>query len=135
MASAEVTIRRARPDDRLAVRRVLDAALLDFENLDLAAAIEEGRVVVADVDGTILGALAFAPHERGGGAHVEAVAVRRARRDEGLGTALVDWLRARGRVTADCRPAVRPFYEALGFGLTERAGRLYGVSESPTRTR
>lgn len=131
--TADPTVRRARPGERVAVSRILDAALLDLGDLDLEAAIRDGRAVVALVDGTVLGALVFAPHERGSGAHVEAVAVRRARRDEGIGTALVGWLRERGRVTADCRPAVRPFYEALGFRLVERDGRLCGVIEARSR--
>jgi GNAT superfamily N-acetyltransferase len=135
--AAEPTIHPADPGDALAVRRLLDAAFLDLGEPGIESRVRDGRVVVADAADALLGALAFAPHERGGGAHVEAVAVRRARRGQGIGTALVDWLRARGRVTADCRPGVRPFYAALGFRLTEREGRLYGVIESrpPSRTR
>nr|WP_276305747.1 GNAT family N-acetyltransferase [Halomarina sp. PSR21] len=127
MTDAEV--RTARPDDHLDVRRVLDAALLEVG--DVAAAIDRGEVLVAvetgredraDETERVLGALVLDSDR------VEAVAVRRRRRGRGIGTALVEAAsERRGRLTADFREAVRPFYEALGFAVEERDGRLWGV--------
>jgi GNAT superfamily N-acetyltransferase len=110
----DVTVREARPDERVAVRGVLDAAML--EPGDVAGAIERGDALVAVEDGRVLGSLVLDPRE--GGAHVESVAVRRARRGQGIGTALVEAAAARaGRLTAAFDPDVRPFYEALGFDI------------------
>ena len=61
------------------------------------------------------------------GDHVDAVAVRRARRGRGIGTALVEAaVDRRGRLTADFDSCVRPFYESLGFEVERREGRLWG---------
>ncbi|WP_368410929.1 GNAT family N-acetyltransferase [Halomarina pelagica] len=124
-----VGVRTARPDDHLAVRRVLDAALLEVG--DVATAIDRGEVLVAVEAGRecrateterVLGALVL------DGDRVEAVAVRRRRRGRGIGTALVEAAsERRGRLTADFRAEVRPFYETLGFAVEERDGRLWGV--------
>jgi GNAT superfamily N-acetyltransferase len=111
---ADVTVREARPAERVAVRGVLDAAML--EPGDVTGAIEREDVLVAVADGNIVGALVLDPRE--GGARVESVAVRRARRGQGIGTALVEAAAARaGRLTADFDPDVRPFYESLGFEI------------------
>lgn len=130
-------VRTATPDDRLDVVRVVDGALLDVE--DVGAAVERGDVLVATVDGPggdggerVVGAIVLEPRgydSRGdsGGAHVEAVAVNRSRRDRGVGTALVNAAHDRyGRLTADFRADVRPFWEAVGFAVEERDGRLWG---------
>ncbi|MFC4552983.1 MULTISPECIES: GNAT family N-acetyltransferase [Halorussus] len=159
-------VREATPDDRLDVRRVLDAAMLDVRE-DLAHRIESGDVLVAtepgDVDaaesGSVLGALvlvplACAPRERGAhangienaenavaeneaesdGARVDAVAVRRARRARGIGTALVEAALAReGRLVAEFDPRVAPFYESLNFDVLELDGesdRLRGTRDA-----
>lgn len=118
-------VRPAEPADELAVRRVLDAAMLDVS----LPALDAGFVFVAEAESRVLGALVCAPHERGGGVHIDAVAVRRSRRDAGIGTRLVERVRETyGRVTADCRPGVAPFYESLGFRVFEIEGRAYAVS-------
>lgn len=149
------TVRAGERDDLLAVMRVLDGAMLDVD----AAAVRRrlsgvdadsgsdpdgeagdvggkegdrsgnrngngtGTVLVAEADGRVVGALVL------DGGHVEAVAVRRSRRGQGVGTALVGAAAARaGRLTADFDPRVAPFYESLGFAVTERGdGRLRGV--------
>lgn len=157
-----VAVREATADDSLGVRRVLDAAMLEVRE-DLEARIEAGDVLVAEdgagsraehdcddrSDAPILGALVLVPceiaHESGEWAafadsahadamHVDAVAVRRARRDRGVGSALVREAAARPpRLTAEFDPAVRPFYESLGFEVAPVAGaddRLRGVFEA-----
>lgn len=130
-----VEVREATPDDRLGVRRVLDAAMLDVRD-DLPERIEAGDVLVAcETEGDpVLGALVLVPgksgqHEDGGGAHVDAVAVRRARRGQGIGTELVRTAAERHpRLTAEFDPGVRPFYESLGFEIAEHDdGRLWGL--------
>lgn len=116
-----VEIRDAAADDRLGVRRVLDAAMLDVRD-DLRERIESGDVLVASDDTPILGALVLAPEDESEDecAHVDAVAVRRARRGQGIGSALV---RAaadrRAPLTAEFDPSVRPFYESLGFEISQ----------------
>jgi GNAT superfamily N-acetyltransferase len=144
-----VTVCEATPDDRLGVRQVLDAAMLDVRE-DLPDRIDAGDVLVAEAvrgdseavrgysnaeegdsetetDRPILGALVLVP--RGNAAHVDAVAVRRARRGQGIGVALVRTAAERhARLTAAFDSDVRPFYESLGFEISERKdGRLRGT--------
>jgi GNAT superfamily N-acetyltransferase len=125
--NANATVRTATTEDALDVRRVLDAAMLDTDAADLSRRIDGGTVLVAVSDaGTVLGALVAVPREEG--VHVEALAVRRARRGAGIGTALVE--RAAGRwerLTAEFDPELRPFYDALGFAIEERGERCWGV--------
>jgi GNAT superfamily N-acetyltransferase len=175
-----VTVGEATPDDRLGVRRVLDAAMLEARE-DLPDRIDAGDVLVAEAvrddseavrgysnaeegdsetmrddsktetDRPILGALVLVPRGNaahvssgdtasapGGDAartpdedavHVDAVAVRRARRGQGIGAALVRTAAERhARLTAAFDSDVRPFYESLGFEISERKdGRLRGT--------
>ncbi|MFB6122102.1 MAG: GNAT family N-acetyltransferase [Haloferacaceae archaeon] len=117
------TVRGAVPDDRVAVARVVDAAMLE-RGRDVADAIDAGDVLAAAADGTVVGALVL------DGDRIDAVAVRRRRRGQGVGTALVEAaLDRRGRLTADFDPRVRPFYESLGFDVERRDGRLWGVRD------
>ena len=148
-----VAVREATADDSMGVRRVLDAAMLEVRG-DLEARIEAGDVLVAEEgdrddsrDAPILGALVLVPgervRERGACAadamHVDAVAVRRARRGRGIGSALVRAaLERHSRLTAEFDRAVRPFYESLEFEIAPVAGaddRLRGVFEAEDRTR
>lgn len=109
-----VRVRPATADEGLAVRRILDGAML--RTGDLEAQIDAGQVLVAVDDDRVLGALVAEP--RANGAHITAVAVRRQRRNCGIGTALVEAATARlGRLTATFDERVRPFYESLGFAL------------------
>jgi GNAT superfamily N-acetyltransferase len=118
----EIRVRRASERDALDVRRVLDAAMLAYDRLD--DRIRSGEVFVA-VEGEreperddepVLGALVLSGNE------IEAVAVRRARRDRGIGRALVEAAAGRrGDLTAEFDGGVRAFYEALGFEV-ERVG-------------
>ena len=149
-----VTVREATPDDRLGVRRVLDAAMLEVRD-DLEERIEAGDVLVAEAgdgpvaeasdDRPILGALVLVPHgcagdiardsepgDRAQGAHVHAVAVRRARRGCGIGSALVRAaIERQPRLTAEFEPSLRGFYESLSFEIEAADdGRLRGRYES-----
>jgi GNAT superfamily N-acetyltransferase len=141
----DVSIRTATPDDELGVRRVVDAALLDVPP-DLDDRIASGRVLVAVTDaGTVVGALTHAPSEdsavdlpSGGpsrSTHVDAVAVARNRRSDGIGSALVR--RAAGRterpLTATFRSGVRPFYEELGFEIQSVCGEQTGPENDDDR--
>ena len=129
---ASFEVREASSEDRLGVRRVLDAAMLDVRD-DLGERIDAGDALVAteerddaaekrdatseSEDATILGALVLVPRESG--AHIDAVAVRRARRAQGVGTSLVRAAAERRvRLTAEFDPGVRPFYESLGFDIS-----------------
>lgn len=125
--SADVRVRLATSEDRLAVRRLLDAAVLAVE--DLSERLAAGEVLVATDDGSACGVLVAAtdgppagdggrdalPAEWRRATHVRAVAVRRRRRDAGIGTALVRAATARfGPLVADFDAELRPFYESLG---------------------
>ena len=111
-------LRRAAADETAAVRGILDAAMLQFED----AALEEETTLVAAVEGRLLGALVL------NGEEVVAVAVRPGRREQGVGTALVEAAAARReRLTADFDLEVRPFYESLGFEIECDDDRCRGV--------
>ncbi|WP_255192834.1 GNAT family N-acetyltransferase [Natronobeatus ordinarius] len=117
-------VRAARPDERLEVLRLLDAALLEVEGVD--ARLEAGDVLVAvdDSSGRLVGTIVLEPEP--GGAHVSAVAVRRRRRDRGIGTALIERaLEREGRLTARFDERVRPFYESLEFSIERIDERRY----------
>lgn len=129
-------VRRADPEDLPAVATVLDAAMLDTG--DLGARIDAGDVLVAEEGGRVLGAAVVVPserapawsRERGADAHLAAVAVRRRRRDQGIGSALVEAALDRGRVTAAFDAPLRDFYESLGFAVESTDdGRLRGVAD------
>lgn len=115
-------VREARPNDRLPILRILDGAMLETDSEGIEAAIDRGETLVAHENDRILGALVF------DGSHIEAVAVRRNRRDQGIGSALVGAAAARtNRLTATFASNARPFYESLGFEIESRdEGRLYG---------
>ena len=115
-----VAVREARSDERPAVLGVLDGAMLETDRLD------GSTLLVAVAGDRVLGALVLA------GDHVDAVAVRRSRRGQGIGTALVEAAAARReRLVAEFREGVRPFYESLGFEVepTLEEGRFRGVRE------
>lgn len=119
-----MTVRLATADDRVAVARILDGALLETD--DLGAAIGRDAVLVAERDGRVVGALVL------DGSHVAAVAVARSRRREGVGTELVEAAADRhGELSAEFRIDVEPFWASLGFEIEERNGRLWGRRAGP----
>lgn len=111
-------IRTATPDETPAVRNVVDGAVLELEAQALDDAIENDDVFVAvrESDGTgsalVLGALVLAEGE------ILAVAVRNRRRDQGIGTALVESAAEHhNRLHAEFHERVRPFWESLDFSV------------------
>ena len=110
-------VRTANADEMPAVMNVLDGAVLSIATDTVRAGIVDGGTLAAvsgddSEDGRVLGALVI------DGSHIEAVAVRRRRRGQGIGTALVEAaIDRRDRVTAEFDADVRPFYEALGFDI------------------
>ncbi|MFP8889853.1 GNAT family N-acetyltransferase [Natrialbaceae archaeon A-CW2] len=142
-------IRLANEADALEVRRLIDGAML--EGGDVEARIEAADVLVAtlerqtaegDTREAIGGAVVLEhPDDSPVGSdeteptrdtktssarHIRAIAVRRRRRGQGLGTALVEAALERyGTVTANFDADVRPFYEALEFDIERVAGDRY----------
>ncbi|MCQ4332190.1 GNAT family N-acetyltransferase [Natronomonas sp. F2-12] len=114
------TTRPAVPGEYIAVRSILEGALLEVE----AGLLRRSSVLVAIEDGRILGALVLR------GSEIEAIAVRPKRRGKGVGSGLIrEAATRRPRLSAGFDPAVRPFYEALGFEVVSDGGRCRGVRQ------
>jgi GNAT superfamily N-acetyltransferase len=119
-----VEIRHGREGDLLAALRILEGSMLKIGASQIRRRTESDEVLVAEVDGRIVGALVR------DGEHVEAIAVRPQRRGRGIGSRLVEEALAEtGGVTVEFREEVRPFYESLGFDIEERGERLWGERE------
>jgi N-acetylglutamate synthase-like GNAT family acetyltransferase len=122
-----VHVRPATADDLPAVLTVLDSAALRVEFEQVTAAIEAADVLVAaSTAGTVLGALVL------DGTEIAAIAVRRRRRDQGIGTALVEAAaRDRESLHAEFDQRVAPFWRSLGFEAEPLAdpGRFCGRRE------
>lgn len=105
-------VREATVDDLPDVLNVVDGAALRVDVDDLRERIAGGDVLVAVEEGRVLGTLVL------DGDRIAAVAVRRGRRDQGVGTALVEAAaRRRERLVAAFDARVRPFWESLGFDI------------------
>jgi GNAT superfamily N-acetyltransferase len=121
-------VRAATAEDVPAVLTVLDGALLQVNLGDLRRAVDdEGVLVAVSPAGTVLGALVL------DGSEITAIAVRRRRRDQGIGSALVAAAAARRdslRVSFDRR--VDPFWRSVGFEVEPlpAADRLRGRRET-----
>ena len=118
-------VREATVGDLPDVMNVLDGAVLDADATTVRERIAEDSVLVAvSGDGErVLGALVL------DGTHIDAVAVRRHRRGQSIGTALVETAAdRRERLTAEFDADLRPFYEKLGFDIesAKKPGRLWG---------
>ncbi len=124
----EFELGSADTDDVLAVRSLLDAALLDVERIE--SRIESGDVLIASADGRIVGVIVLDPAEDA--THIAGIAVQRRRRGNGIGSALVRAATDRGRLTAEFDERVLPFYESLGFAIdpTGEDGRYWGVLDT-----
>ena len=132
---SEAAVRRAIDRDVLDAMRVLDGAMLEIDADTVQRCIDAGTVLVAVDDDRVVGALVATERtdETDGeaddeaddatntsGAHVEAVAVRRRRRAQGIGTRLVVAAAERWPpLTAEFDADVKPFYEELGFDCEE----------------
>ncbi|GAB3680248.1 hypothetical protein GCM10028857_02720 [Salinarchaeum chitinilyticum] len=122
-----VSIHVATPADRVAVSRVLDGALLECP--DLPDRLADGTVLLARTDRAVVGAIVLdpaGPTDRTppdpwpAAMHVEAIAVRRKRRNQGIGSALLRAaLRRWAPLTADYDEQVKPFYESVGAACRE----------------
>lgn len=119
----DVEVRRAEPDDAMPVIRVLHGALLEIDGETVRRAVDRGDVLVADADGWVVGALVLEDN------HIDTLAVRRERRKQGLGSALVETAVAEvgGPVTADFRAGVRGFWADLDFEIEQEGARFYGI--------
>ncbi|RXK46390.1 GNAT family N-acetyltransferase [Halorientalis pallida] len=119
-------IREATAEDLPAVMTVFDGAMLATDVATVRQAIDRGDLLVAVAEGRVLGACLLVGDE------IEAVAVRRARRDQGIGTALVAAAAdRRARLVVEFDPRVRPFWASLGFEIdaAEGSDRYRGVRE------
>ena len=133
----DVTVEPATPDDRLDVLRILDAAMLetDADAVDDRIAAGDALVARSTRTGGVVGAL-VATRPEPDRLHVDALAVRRARRGRGIGSALVAAAVDRGVsdpavevVTAAFDADLTAFYEAAGFAVDAdgaAAGRRTG---------
>lgn len=121
-------VRDAGPDELPTVMTIFDAGLLETSADAVEAAIEAGRVLVATVDGAVLGVI-WVDATTADSALIEAVAVRPGRRGQGVGTALVEAAAERyGGLTAEFEADVRPFWESLDFTVQSATepGRYVG---------
>ncbi|MFB6074364.1 MAG: GNAT family N-acetyltransferase [Haloarculaceae archaeon] len=122
-------VREATPEEVPAVLGVLDAAALATDHAAVERSVARGETLVAvagdpDRPGTVVGALVLA------GERIENVAVRRRRRGQGVGRALVEAAAARReRLVAECDAGAVPFYEALGFAVSPLDGAASGDGE------
>lgn len=133
-------VRAARDGELPAVMTVLDAAMLATSADRVREAAAAGDVLAAVEPGRVLGALVLDPGRPSSdapttGARIEAVAVRRRRRGQGIGTALVGAAADRhGALVAGFDEGVRPFWSSLGFEVAPAGepGRFVGTLD-PTR--
>ncbi|MFB6175610.1 MAG: GNAT family N-acetyltransferase [Halobaculum sp.] len=105
---------------------MIDGAMLDVPQ-NLASLIESEQVLVAVAERVVGVLVLVRPAETDvpmltptdEASHVAAVAVRRRRRGNGIGVALVRTAaeRVSAPLTAEFRSSVRPFYESLGFEI------------------
>jgi ribosomal protein S18 acetylase RimI-like enzyme len=107
---------------------VLDGAALAADAEAVREAIDRGAVLVAVADDRVLGACVL------DGREITTIAVRRARRDQGIGTRLVEVAEERYAageneyLVAEFDASVRPFYASLGFAIepADEPGRFRG---------
>lgn len=135
-----IRVREATSRDRSDVLNVLNGAGLETDWRVITDALARGDAFVAVASpeessasseqetargegDRVLGALVL------DGREILAVAVRRRRRGQGIGTALVDAAgQGRDRLVADFDGRVRPFWASLGFEISPTEdGRYLGV--------
>ena len=109
-------IRSATSGDIDDVLQLLDAAALETDRELTRESIANERAVVAVEKGRLLGAAVCVPESSG--IRIDAIAVRKRRQAQGLGTALVERIvEDHERVVAAFDERVRPFYASLGFEI------------------
>jgi GNAT superfamily N-acetyltransferase len=120
-------VRAATREDCDDILQILDAAALETDRELTHESIAAGRTVVAVEEGRLLGTAVCVSTESD--VRIEAIAVRKRRKGQGIGTALVERvLEDHDRVVAEFDERVRPFYESLGFEIeTTENGRFRGV--------
>lgn len=125
----DVRVREATVPELPDVLNVVDGAALSTDAGRFRGAIDRGDALVAVAGGVGAGGESGAAPERVLGALVldgegiTAVAVRRRRRGQGIGTALVRAAaRRRERLVAEFDRAVEPFWASLGFEVQPLAG-------------
>lgn len=112
VAESDLRVRGATPNEWTTVRAIVEGSMLELRE----GACRRRSTLVATVEGRIVGALVLDGNEIG------AVAVRPNRRDQGIGSALVEAAASRRpRLEARFDPSLRPFYESLEFRI--EAGR------------
>ena len=143
--SAELSLRRAGPNDRLAIVRLFDAGLLetDADRLRRQLDATAGFVLLGTIEERPVGAIAVdlasgdnsEEVDTAEPARITAIAVRRRRRDRGIGRQLVDAAAeqvAPRPLAATFDERVRPFYRACGFEIEPHEGRLRGCRQPTT---
>jgi len=144
----QVSIRRGNRTDRLAVVRLFDAAMLDtaFDRLSRQLTGTDGLVLIATREETPIGAIALdaSPTSEEGRVDIDttqvdgdtdpvqitAIAVRRRRRDRGIGRGLIETAADRVAprpLTAGFDEGVRSFYHACGFEIDSHTDRCWGI--------
>lgn len=128
-------IRTADAEDIVAAMNVLDGANLEVSKETVRRRLESGHVLVAS--GTVVSGVlvadpepddVFVSDDEGEVVHVEAIAVRRRRRGQGIGTRLLAAASARwGPISATFDPTVVDFYRSVGFEIRSVGERCYGV--------
>ena len=122
-----IRVRQAEPSEIETILAILDGAVLETDRDVVRRSISNGRTLVAVEDDRMLGAVVACPADTG--VRIDAIAVRKRRQDQGIGTVLVNrLLDHHGRVVAEFGERVRAFYESLAFEISGReAGRYRGV--------
>ena len=122
-----IVIERATPADRLDIVRVLDTAMLQTDVSTLTERIAADAVICARFErtGAVVGAVVVT-RPATDTAHIDALAVRRARRGNGIGSALVDCAVAAARTDRSVRRltvgfdgSLRSLYTGCGFDIAE----------------
>lgn len=110
-------VRSAEPRELPGVMNVLDGSLLAIDATSVRERIPDGEVLVYAEEGRIIGVLVL------DGCHIDALAVRRARRLQGIGAELVEAAadRCDDSLTADFRGELHPFWATLGFDVEPAA--------------
>jgi len=131
-----MVVRPARQEDLGAVMTVFDSAQLAVAAERVRRAMAVDQVLVAELDGHVLGALLVAVDGHSNRTAIEAVAVRPGRRDQGIGSRLVRAAAAEyGPLIATFDKRVRSFWDALEFEIVPTdQDRCRGRSSDPLST-